>query len=162
MYALGETHMRSAPSRRSSPSAAFQTVFFLFSTVGVTAGQWPLFVLLKEDSRCERFLFLLHLSPPGDLCRFGVLGLGAVNTLLVNMVLNVHRNRKAYWGRGEWGEEYGGGGRGRLHSYRYTVTTRMTSALRCAAVRAILMFHHCEGQSAVSYTHLTLPTSVYV
>ena len=31
---------------------------------------------------------------------------------------------------------------------RYTVTTRMTPALRQAAMRAILMFHiHCEGQS---------------
>ena len=33
------------------------------------------------------------------------------------------------------------GGRGRLYSYRYTVTTRMTSALRRAVMRAILMFH---------------------
>ena len=43
------------------------------------------------------------------------------------MVLNVHRNHKAYYGRGELGE--GGmevGGRGRLYTYRYTVTTRMT------------------------------------
>ena len=31
--------------------------------------------------------------------------------------------------------------------YRYTVTTRMTSALRWAAMRALLMFHYCEGQS---------------
>ena len=30
--------------------------------------------------------------------------------------------------------------RGRLYTYRYTVTTRMTSALRWAAMRAILMF----------------------
>ena len=30
---------------------------------------------------------------------------------------------------------------------RYTVTTRMTPALRWAAMRAILLFHHCEGQS---------------
>ena len=37
--------------------------------------------------------------------------------------------------------------RGRLYTYRYTVTTRMTSALRWAAMRAILMFHNCEGQS---------------
>ena len=29
---------------------------------------------------------------------------------------------------------------GRLYTYRYTVTTRMTSALRWAAMRAILMF----------------------
>ena len=41
--------------------------------------------------------------------------------------------------------EKGGGGmevgrRGRLYTYRYTVTTRMTSALRWAAMRAILIF----------------------
>ena len=35
----------------------------------------------------------------------------------------------------------------RLYTYRYTVTTRMTDALRWAAMRAILMFHNCEGQS---------------
>ena len=40
---------------------------------------------------------------------------------------------------------YGGGERGRLYTYRYTVTTRMTLALRWAAMRAILMFHNCEG-----------------
>ena len=42
---------------------------------------------------------------------------------------------------------YGGGGRGRLYIYRYTVTTGITSALRWAAMKAILMFHNCEGQS---------------
>ena len=36
---------------------------------------------------------------------------------------------------------YEGGERGRLYTYRYTVTTRMTPALRWAALRAILMFH---------------------
>ena len=35
----------------------------------------------------------------------------------------------------------GGGGGVRLYTYRYTVTTRMISALRWAAMRAILMFH---------------------
>ena len=60
-------------------------------------------------------------------------------------MLNVHRNRKAYLGRGEVGG--GGGGSGRLYTHRYTVTTRMTSALRWAAMRAILMFHNCEGRS---------------
>ena len=39
------------------------------------------------------------------------------------------------------------GVRGRLYTYRYIVTTRMTPALRWAAMRAILMFHNCEGQS---------------
>ena len=44
---------------------------------------------------------------------------------------------------GEMAESgYGGGGRGRLYTYRYTVTTRITSALRWAAMRAILMFHN--------------------
>ena len=41
----------------------------------------------------------------------------------------------------------GGGGEERLYTYRYTVTFRMTSALRWAAMRDILMFHNCEGQS---------------
>ena len=59
------------------------------------------------------------------------------------MVLKVHRNirlirdgEKGWVGMGvcRWG-------RGRLYTYRYTVTTRMTAALkRWAATRAILMF----------------------
>ena len=69
------------------------------------------------------------------------------------MVLNVHRNHEAYSGRGEgWsggmvgGRGRGGGGGGggerrRLYTYRYIGTTRMTSALRWAAMRTILMFH---------------------
>ena len=36
---------------------------------------------------------------------------------------------------------------GRLYTCRYSVTTRMISALSWAAMRAILMFHNCEGQS---------------
>ena len=40
---------------------------------------------------------------------------------------------------------------GRLYTYRYTVTTRMTSALM---MRAILMFHNCEEQS-----HKTVSTN---
>ena len=35
----------------------------------------------------------------------------------------------------------GGGERGKLYSYCYTVTTRMTHALKRAVTRAILMFH---------------------
>ena len=39
-------------------------------------------------------------------------------------------------------------GRGRLYTFRYTVITRITPALRWAAMTAILMFdHNCEGQS---------------
>ena len=35
---------------------------------------------------------------------------------------------------------------GRIYTYRYTVASRMTFALRWAATRAILMFNY-EGQS---------------
>ena len=59
------------------------------------------------------------------------------------MVLNVHRSHKAYYGRGRggkcvwsWWEEgdYN-------YTYRYTVTTKMTPALRWAAMTDVLMFH---------------------
>ena len=52
------------------------------------------------------------------------------------------RNTKVYTcrllgeGRAMVGEEAG-----RLYTYRYTVYTRMTTALREAVMRAILMFH---------------------
>ena len=61
------------------------------------------------------------------------------------MVLNVHRNNTAYYERGEVGgggggmEVGGGGGREIIYTHRYTVTTRMTSALRWEAMRAILI-----------------------
>ena len=55
--------------------------------------------------------------------------------------------------KGEGGIEVGEEGeREKLYTYHYTVTTRMTSALRWAAMRAILMFHNCEGQSQYPQT----------
>ena len=39
------------------------------------------------------------------------------------------------------------GEEGDIYLSRYTVTTKMTSELRWAAMRAILMFHNCKGQS---------------
>ena len=48
---------------------------------------------------------------------------------------------------GEKGGYGGGGEREIIYTYPYTVTTRMTSALRWAVMRTILMFHNCEGQS---------------
>ena len=69
------------------------------------------------------------------------------------MVLKVHRNHKVYQGRGEGGEGgmevcvcvcvEGGGSYASL----YTVTTRMTYALKWAAMTAVLMFQNCEGQN---------------
>ena len=59
------------------------------------------------------------------------------------------------WEKG--GSGYGGRRREKLYSYRYThtVTTRMTSAVRWAAMRAILMFQNCEGQSHKQCPHTT-------
>ena len=48
---------------------------------------------------------------------------------------------------GKGGVEVGGGGGMRLYTYHYTITTRMTPALRWAELRAILMCHNCEGQN---------------
>ena len=57
------------------------------------------------------------------------------------MVLNVHRNHKAYKGRGEWGE----GGMEVWEEGEYipiaTLLPPEWHALRWAAKRAILMFH---------------------
>ena len=73
------------------------------------------------------------------------------------MVLNVHINHKAYQGRGEGGQggmEVGEEG-DYNYTYCYTVTTRTTPvAIRWAAMRAILMFINCEGQS-----HKTVSTN---
>ena len=52
---------------------------------------------------------------------------------------------------------YRGGGRGRLYTYRDTVTTRMTSALRWAAMRAILMFHQLRGAKSQDSVHKPQP-----
>ena len=45
------------------------------------------------------------------------------------------------------------GGKGDCIPISTLSATRMTSALRWAAMRAILMFHNCEGQ-----THKTVST----
>ena len=45
------------------------------------------------------------------------------------------------------GKGRGRGGGGRLYTYRYTVITKMSPVLWWAAMRAVLMFHNCEGQS---------------
>ena len=57
------------------------------------------------------------------------------------MVLNATETiRLIRDGEKGWGVWRGEGGRGRLYTYRYTVTARMIPALRWAAMRAILMF----------------------
>ena len=67
------------------------------------------------------------------------------------MVLNVHRNNRLIRGKGEGGRGNVVGGREIIFyiDYRYTVNviTRMTPALRWAAMRVIVMFHNCEEQS---------------
>ena len=59
--------------------------------------------------------------------------------------VNVHISHKAYEGRverGVGGGGYGYVGRGRLYTYRYTVT-----CIKTGRMRAILMFHNSDGQS---------------
>ena len=56
------------------------------------------------------------------------------------MVLNATETIRLIRDGEKGGRGYGAGGRGRLYTYCYTVTTRMTSALRWAVMRAILMF----------------------
>ena len=46
-----------------------------------------------------------------------------------------------------------GGGGGRLYTYHYTVTTRMTVALYWAAMRAILMFHWLWWAKSQDFVH---------
>ena len=61
----------------------------------------------------------------------------------VFVLLKLHRNHKAYKGRGDgvWEGGMGVGEEGDYnYTYRYTVPTRMTPALNSAAMRAILMF----------------------
>ena len=101
--------------------------------------QWP----------SDPFPFEIFLSPLCPLCWLSCVSklFWIIHGLQWYVVLNVHRNRKVYQGRGEGGKVCGGGGEGDYHTCRYTVTTRMTSALRWAAMRAVLMFHNCEGQS---------------
>ena len=58
--------------------------------------------------------------------------------------------------------EVGGGGEGDyILIATDTVTTRMTSALRWAATRAILMFHNCEGQSHKTVSTDHGPTGLF-
>ena len=62
------------------------------------------------------------------------------SSLLLVSKHGAERPQKPYGLLGTGRRGYGGGGRGRLYTYRYTVTTKMTPALRWTAMRAILMF----------------------
>ena len=72
----------------------------------------------------------------------------------VNMELNVHRNRKAYKGRGEGAEWVWRWGKREIIYLSLHCHRQNDSSLTWAAMRAILMFHNCEGQS-----HKTVSTN---
>ena len=55
--------------------------------------------------------------------------------------------------RGKRGMEVGEEGDYKLYTYRYTATTRMTPALRWAAMRAILMLHSLWGTKSQDSVH---------
>ena len=77
--------------------------------------------------------------------------------MYVSTMLNVHTIRLIRDGEKcvcvcLGGGGYGGGWRGRLYTYRYTVTTKLTPALRWAAMRAILIYHK-QSHKTVSTNH---------
>ena len=92
-------------------------------------------------------------------CVVGAVGTGSKRLMFVTVLVakgsqfflcgwcSLRWRQKAHIRNGFGEGGYGGGGRGKLCTYRYSVTTRMTPALRWAAMGAILMFHNCEGQS---------------
>ena len=68
------------------------------------------------------------------------------------MVFNVHKTIRLIRD-GEKGVGGGGGGEQGLYTYRYIVTTRMTPALRWAAMTAVLMFHLLWGTKSQDSVH---------
>ena len=83
-------------------SAIFALGVLSIAVIGVSA-------VLAQFQLCSR-----------QIIRFG---------LSSSLVLYVHRNHKAYWGRATVEEE---GGKVRIYTYRYSVAIRMTHALRWA------------------------------
>ena len=69
-----------------------------------------------------------------------------MSTETIKLIRDGEKGGKGVW---RWGK------REIIYTYRYTVTTGMTSALRWAAMRATLIFHNCEGQS-----HKTVSTDL--
>ena len=82
------------------------------------------------------------------------------------MVLNVHINHNACYGRGEGGAGgYGRGGRERLYTYRYAVTTRMIPALKMGSDEGHFNVSvGSEGQShkTVSTNHNLRPGLIFI
>ena len=60
------------------------------------------------------------------------------STETIRLIRDGEKGGKGVW---RWGEK------DIIYLSVYTVITRMTSAVRWAAMRATLMFHNCEGQS---------------
>ena len=85
---------------------------------GVLFGRIPLAIAISRLLRKRR-------------CRLGVRGRVGREGLV--------SKPKPYGLLGTGRRGYGGGKRGKLYTYRYTVTIRMIPALRWAAMRAILM-----------------------
>ena len=143
IYALGKAHMRSTTSH--SVSVFVSLCFCLCLTVSVSLCLYvsvsvclclslSLSLSLFRDSVCCGRNFKLH--------EFGVVIISLfTHKESIGWCTKTTRPIRDGGEGGGGGGEYGGGERGRLCTYRYTVTTRMTPALRWAAMRAILMFH---------------------
>ena len=112
--------------------------------------------MYSVDVPLAEFMYLVFTRMPGESYRWRLRSLlylyYVFRALRVGMVVGVVvlllRISSA-------SSEYGGGGRGRLYTYRYTVTTRITPALRRAAMRG-----HCNV-SVIVWDKVTTRTSVH-
>ena len=89
-------------------------------------------ITLKVNALQDRKRYCLEASP--YIFSPEILQAGAVKGLTSTETIRLITDGEKRGGTFRWGE-------GRLYTYCYTVTTRMTSALRWTAMRAILMFH---------------------
>ena len=95
---------------------------------------WPVYLLFVSGIN-DRWLTLTYISWKPSNSRTDAMAVKKTWYLTSTETIRFIRD-----GAEKGGGEYGGRGRGRLYTYRYTVTTAMTPTLRWAAMRAILMF----------------------
>ena len=96
-----------------------ENAYQILSTVHSLTLVWRLFIFHWHSTRV-----ITSLGSDDVLC-------SSVMAVKSTETIRLIRDGEKVW---RWGEDG-------VNTYRYTVTTRMTAALRWAAMRAVLMFH---------------------